>query len=285
MGIITKPNTFTGQTAPQLPWLDAVMDLLYSEFNGNIDNANIKSDANISQAKILNLVVDLAAKYSAAGGILSGNPIVRNTAPNVDLRNTASTFREWLIQLDSDNIIRFYENTGSEGSPVYAGRYAISPGGVPAEFAAFANKGYVDALVAAVGPLAIVVLPKTDGDFTTSSTTFEDVPGLSTTFSSGARKHRISFIGKTNAGSAASRVASINVQVDGVDVLGTSGIVSVTSEGTSKYGNCSFSVITPNALAAGSKTIKIQMKTDAGSSILRASTTDQAVLQVEELTS
>lgn len=273
MGIITKPNTFTGQSAPQLPWLDADIDTIYSEFNGNIDNANIKSDANISQSKILNLVADLAAKLALAGGTMTGDLVISKVLPR------------WYLQYPGVVTWSMRSNASADMDIIQDATilYTLRNGGTPANATDLTPKSYVDALVATIGPLAFGTTTKTDGDFTTSSTAFEDVAGLSVSINSGAHRHRISFVGKCNAGTAAQRVATINCQVGGVDVLGAGGIVAVTSEGTSRYQNASFSIVTPSALAAGAKTFQIQIKTDTGSSILRANTTDHAVLQVEEL--
>lgn len=52
MGIITKPYDFSPATTIQDSQVDSNFDTLYSEFNGNIENANVKSTAAISESKI-----------------------------------------------------------------------------------------------------------------------------------------------------------------------------------------------------------------------------------------
>jgi hypothetical protein len=39
MGLITKTNSFTGQSTSQLTWLDTDLDTLYAEINGNLDDS------------------------------------------------------------------------------------------------------------------------------------------------------------------------------------------------------------------------------------------------------
>src|SRR5262245_57111443 len=63
MGTINKTETF-GSGINTIAGLNANFDTVYSEFNGNIEDANIKALANIQQSKILNLVTDLALHTS-----------------------------------------------------------------------------------------------------------------------------------------------------------------------------------------------------------------------------
>ena len=53
MGIIAKPFTFADGTVIVAANLNSDYDAIYSEFNGNIDNANIKAGAGIDGAKLL----------------------------------------------------------------------------------------------------------------------------------------------------------------------------------------------------------------------------------------
>jgi hypothetical protein len=52
MGIITKPTTFTDGTVPTAAQFNNDFDTVYTEFNGNIQNANIKAAADIAESKI-----------------------------------------------------------------------------------------------------------------------------------------------------------------------------------------------------------------------------------------
>ena len=64
MGTIVKPFTFAPGGTVTASELNSDFDTLYTEFNGNIDNANIKAAANINGAK-------LAAATIAAGKLAS----------------------------------------------------------------------------------------------------------------------------------------------------------------------------------------------------------------------
>lgn len=52
MGTVTKPKTWADNENVLYTDLNSVLDTLYNEFNGNIDNANIKSSAAISESKL-----------------------------------------------------------------------------------------------------------------------------------------------------------------------------------------------------------------------------------------
>jgi hypothetical protein len=126
-GIVTKPNTFTGQTSPQLPWLDSDFDTLYSEFNGNIDDANIKNNAGIQESKISNLVSDLAARLLLAGGQLTGDLSLKKTTPAVRLIGTEGSAKDWQM-VESAGSILLQENTGTEGTPTWVTRVTLPAG-------------------------------------------------------------------------------------------------------------------------------------------------------------
>jgi len=126
-GLVTKPNTFVGTTSPQLPWLDSNFDTLYSEFNGNIDDANLKSNAAISQAKILNLVGDLAARLNLAGGQMTGRIDVKMAMPYVRLIGTEASAKDWRM-VESAGSLLMQENTGTEATPTWVTRFNLSAG-------------------------------------------------------------------------------------------------------------------------------------------------------------
>lgn len=52
MGVITRPNDYSDGNVLTAAQLDADFNTIYSEFNGNIDNANIAADAAIDESKI-----------------------------------------------------------------------------------------------------------------------------------------------------------------------------------------------------------------------------------------
>lgn len=280
MGIISKPNIFTGQTAPQLPWLDADLDAIYTEINGNLDNANIKSGAAIAQSKIANLVTDLAALLGLAGGTMTGPLIIRFNGPYLRLTSSLGT-ADWQIGISGSALI-FAENTNIEASPIWVTRYTLRTGGTVSLTTDLAPKSYVDAQVLTVSNLAFSKVVKSNGDVTTSSTSFEDVSGLSTAVTTGSRRVRVSFIGNVVASSANTRIASINLQIDGVNAGGTDGLVAATTTDNDRPQNVSFAFVT-NILTAASHTFKIQIKVASGSAILLADTTRNAILIVEEL--
>lgn len=63
MGVVAIPNTFSNGSIFDAPQVNTNFSTIYNEFNGNIDNANIKSGANIDAAKLLNASV-LTAKIA-----------------------------------------------------------------------------------------------------------------------------------------------------------------------------------------------------------------------------
>src|SRR5580765_3734476 len=74
MGIINKTYTFVGGTPKtnEAVQVNNDFDALYTLVNGNIDDANISSVANIQQSKVLNLVTALLSKFDKAGGQITG---------------------------------------------------------------------------------------------------------------------------------------------------------------------------------------------------------------------
>lgn len=52
MGVITKPTTFVDGTIPTAAQFNGDFDTIYSEFNGNISNANVSATAAIVESKL-----------------------------------------------------------------------------------------------------------------------------------------------------------------------------------------------------------------------------------------
>lgn len=67
MATVTKPYTFTPATSAQSAQVNSDFDTIYTEFNGNIDNANIKSAAAIDASKIANTAATLSANETFTG--------------------------------------------------------------------------------------------------------------------------------------------------------------------------------------------------------------------------
>lgn len=52
MGIITRPTTYTDGTVPTAAQFNNNETTVYTEFNGNIQNSNVKAGADIAESKI-----------------------------------------------------------------------------------------------------------------------------------------------------------------------------------------------------------------------------------------
>jgi len=282
MGIVARVNQFTGSTAPQLTWLDTELDNLRAEFNGNIDDANIKTNAGIAQSKTANLTTDLAARVVKTGDRMTGRLDIRMDTPYVRLIGTEASAKDWRLD-ESAGLVLLQENTGTEGTPIWTTRYQFRTPNTPTADDDVATKKYVNDQVAAAGSsLAFPKVVKSDGDVTVTSTTFVDVTGLTATITTGAHRVRVTFIGAFRVGGPTDRTMSINVQVDATDVAGTDGVSGGTSTDANILHNLSFTFVT-DPLTAASHTIKIQAKTSGGSPVLRADTARNAIFIVEEL--
>lgn len=67
MATITKPTTFADGTVPTAAQFNGDFDTIYSEFNGNISNANIDSSAAIETTKISGTAVNLSSTQTITG--------------------------------------------------------------------------------------------------------------------------------------------------------------------------------------------------------------------------
>lgn len=67
MGVISKPYTFTSGTTIASAQSNSNFDTIYNEFNGNIENANIKSGAAIDTSKISGTAVNLSSDQTLTG--------------------------------------------------------------------------------------------------------------------------------------------------------------------------------------------------------------------------
>jgi hypothetical protein len=71
MAQITKPNTFTAGTTVVSAQVNSNFDTIYSEFNGNIDNNNIKAGAAIDDSKLATISTSGKVATSAISGTFS----------------------------------------------------------------------------------------------------------------------------------------------------------------------------------------------------------------------
>lgn len=121
------------------------------------------------------------------------------------------------------------------------------------------------------------------GDLTTSSTSFVDATGLTTTLTTGAHRCLVLFSGTAQNNTTQANTC-IDIAIDGTRQGQGFGLVHADNNGGSLNLNMSFSYLTA-ALSAGSHTIKIQWKVDVASTAkLWASTVaTPSILTVLEL--
>lgn len=110
MGIIAKPNTFTaGATkSGEAAQINANYDTIYAEFNGNIEDANVKANAAIAQSKI----ASLANSLLYAAGLVAGTRMLfhQTAAPTGWTKDTTAGL--------NDNALRVVTGTVSSGGTV-----------------------------------------------------------------------------------------------------------------------------------------------------------------------
>ena len=101
MALIVKPHTFTAGTSKtgEAAQVNANYDAIYGEFNGNIEDANVKAGAAIAQSKINNLVTDLAAL--GIGWKLIQTQTASNSAAISFTSGLTSTYRHYMVALTS----------------------------------------------------------------------------------------------------------------------------------------------------------------------------------------
>jgi len=113
-GTVSKPNTFAAGTAISASEVNANFDTLYNLVNGNIDSANLSSDANSidkitgglitissdgAKARIVG-ALDVSGTLEADGTLdLGGSPAVLDTSPLLELCANGNIW----IDFDNDN--------------------------------------------------------------------------------------------------------------------------------------------------------------------------------------
>lgn len=120
-------------------------------------------------------------------------------------------------------------------------------------------------------------------DITTTSGTFVDATGLVIIFTIQGDTALIGFTGVISNSSAAATLTTVELDVDGVDVGGSEGLIQVNQKGQANgESNASFTWrIT--GLSAASHTFKIEWKTSAGTATLHA-TNSETILWGAEIT-
>ena len=107
MGIISKPTTFVAGTTKsgEAAQVNADFDTLYNEFNGNIEDANVKSTAAIAQSKISGL----ANSILYAAGLVAGTRMIfhQTAAPTGWTKDTTSGL--------NNSALRIVTGTASSG--------------------------------------------------------------------------------------------------------------------------------------------------------------------------
>src|SRR2546427_10805131 len=102
MSIISKPHTFGLDTNPTLANLDADFDTLYTDYNGNVTDANISATANIQQTKIQGLAAGLLSKITNTGDTMIGELKLKFSTPYLRLTGTEASAKDWRFLDDTD---------------------------------------------------------------------------------------------------------------------------------------------------------------------------------------
>ena len=92
MAKITKPTTFSSGTTAKSGEVNSNFDTIYNEFNGSIDNANIKANAGIVDTKLAQITTASKVSTSALTGTLGVVVSTTNiTADTLTCANSALT--------------------------------------------------------------------------------------------------------------------------------------------------------------------------------------------------
>ena len=121
---------------------------------------------------------------------------------------------------------------------------------------------------------------RTGGNLTTTSTTLEDITGMTITFTTGAFPVRYSIVVASKHSELAG-IAQINVDVDGTLLHGTQGVVEIAPV-ANNFTNHSFSGQTA-ALTPASHTIKAQFRVGTGTMTLLADSNQNMMWSAEEI--
>ena len=122
----------------------------------------------------------------------------------------------------------------------------------------------------------------TSGDLTTTSSSFTDVTGLTTTVTTSAARCMVTLIASAKV-AASAEALGVDLAIDGTRQGQTFGLVVVQNQSaaTGLAQNVGFTYWT-DVLTAASHTFKIQWRTQGGSGTFFASSTAPAILMVAE---
>ncbi len=277
MGIINKPNPFTGSTAPQLTWLDADFDALFSEFNGNIEDVNVKANAGIAQSKIANLVTALAALVPLTGATMTGGLGIKCANAVIRLTGTEASAGDFLI-IEDAGTLKIYKNAGSFDTPSWTLYFSFNATGAAVAATDIITKAALDAYSTAFGQALRT------SDFSLTDVTLVPVTGLSITITTLARRVRLdASVMVTNNGLGSA--IDVSFAVDGT-VVESSSILASSDD--SRLTPIHISYVTP-VLTAAAHTFTVVAQSSASSGpagspvTIKAAADRPAVFQATEL--
>ena len=110
MGLITKPNPTTNGTTADGAAASANWDTIYSEFNGNIDDNNIKPSAGIQDSKLATISSAGKVNTTAITGTLTNAAMNIGTGANNTIALNASS---QLPAVSASNLVGLPYNSGT----------------------------------------------------------------------------------------------------------------------------------------------------------------------------
>lgn len=150
MGIIAIPKTWADDDIILAADLNILNSTIYNEFNGNIDNANIKAGANIDAAKLLNASI-LSAKlsdaaisdskidYTSAKLIRAGSTMTGINGKRLITGRKSYTFAAGATV---NNVVVAFATDSDNGDPLFTGNVRIS--GLPELSAGSTFRDYIN---------------------------------------------------------------------------------------------------------------------------------------------
>ena len=243
MGTIVKPHTFADNENPLYTDVNSDFDTIYNEFNGGIDNDNLDPAAGIDVTKISGTAVNLSSTQTVSGvKTFSGNNIITGTE-------------------DFQTAPKFTFGTEAEGDTFYSssnGTITRLPKG---------TNGQLMTMAAGVpswasGDFSSIDTPSvsTISSTSTSSTSYTD-SGLTVTFTPSASSLALVLVSINwyNSGANTNKAAVLlDGSIDGFDPA----LQVDFASGSKAFDSTIFHVLT--GLTNASHTVKVQIKTDAG---------------------
>jgi hypothetical protein len=130
MGVITKPTTHADGTVPTAAQFNSNFDTIYTEFNGNIENANIKAGAAIAESK---LALDVTSGHDHDGvnskaitipSITQGCKVTRNA--NQSINDSSNTNVAWDNEVWDTDTMHDPSTNPERVTITTTGKYAIT---------------------------------------------------------------------------------------------------------------------------------------------------------------